>query len=452
MNTNNNEYIVIGLDFGTSCSKVVVQAPFIVGGGKCWAVYFGVNGHQSNRYLLPSRIVVGEDGVGSLLQPQSVGSHFHVGKEYLLEEPQRLIDPIKGTYEPQKAICLAVLYVALTLRVVRKWFQDNHGTEFKGKKIVWEFNLGIPSKGFDDKELRSVFHKIAIAAWGLSEKAGSLTMDNAREYLENDDGKELGPDINPEDINVLPEVIAEFMGYSLSSERQEGLHIIADVGANTFDLCAFELHKRDGVLRYPFLSAIVEKMGAFRLHENRLSLTENWFQGLLRKNGKIDDQVVSIPSDLKSYLSFINNESELVSLSEQDDKYLDKCKLMFTQTIHWMLRRSPNSRMWEIGIPCFFCGGGAQLDFYQKALLKANGWIRSHTQRKPLQSKLIPKPKNLIARNLSENEYQRLGVAYGLSFRARNFGEFTSSCNISPLLPEGPTSYDMIEYISKEYM
>src|ERR1051325_9653232 len=54
--------LVIGLDFGTSASKVVVRLPGLPG-EPAYAVDFGDAAHSSMRYLLPTRLWV--DGRGA---------------------------------------------------------------------------------------------------------------------------------------------------------------------------------------------------------------------------------------------------------------------------------------------------------------------------------------------------------------------------------------------------
>src|SRR4051812_38335642 len=57
--------VVVGFDFGTSCSKVILRTPFH-NGGRAFAVPFGEAGHDSCRYLLPSVLWVGPNGRISL--------------------------------------------------------------------------------------------------------------------------------------------------------------------------------------------------------------------------------------------------------------------------------------------------------------------------------------------------------------------------------------------------
>ena len=47
------------------------------------------------------------------------------------------------------------------------------------------------------------------------------------------------------DFDVLPEVAAATAGYALSTLRQEGVHLMVDVGASTVDVCGFLLYGQE---------------------------------------------------------------------------------------------------------------------------------------------------------------------------------------------------------------
>src|SRR5207237_728619 len=70
--------VVVGFDFGTSASKVVVQAPGLPG-NPAYAVDFGDVAHPSMRYLLPTRLSVAAGGSCTLRG----------------QEPARLVNDIK---------------------------------------------------------------------------------------------------------------------------------------------------------------------------------------------------------------------------------------------------------------------------------------------------------------------------------------------------------------------
>lgn len=82
-------------------------------------------------------------------------------------------------------------------------------------------------------------------------------------------------DISPEDINVIPEVAAELVGYARSSLRETGLHVLIDLGARTLDIASFILHNRDGDDRYSILTADLEELGATLCDYHRFKALAN---------------------------------------------------------------------------------------------------------------------------------------------------------------------------------
>ena len=80
-----------------------------------------------------------------------------------------------------------------------------------------------------------------------------------------------------------------------------------------------------------------------------------------------------------------------------------------------MYKKSPR---WKTGVPVFLTGGGANIDFYQEVLRKFQ-----HEDKLKITLQTLPKPTNLNAPGLEEQEYGRLSVAYGLSFDPDDLGE-----------------------------
>ena len=71
-----------------------------------------------------------------------------------------------------------------------------------------------------------------------------------------------------EQVDVVPEIAAEVVGYARSKHRREGLHVMVDVGASTIDICGFVLHAADGEDgdQYHLLTALVKRLGLHELH------------------------------------------------------------------------------------------------------------------------------------------------------------------------------------------
>lgn len=114
--------LVIGLDFGTSASKVVIQGPELPG-SQAYAVEFGEFSHPSFPYLLPTRLWLHSNGLCSL-KAQDKATFINDIKLELFSEN----GSFNSNNGPQKqglsAEVTAVAYLALLLRYVRKWFLE----------------------------------------------------------------------------------------------------------------------------------------------------------------------------------------------------------------------------------------------------------------------------------------------------------------------------------------
>jgi len=252
--------IVIGFDFGTSCARVAIQSPFKLD-GRVVFVDFGPLGHGSSRYFLPSRIFVDSQGRLTLDSPQGeleVHSHLKVD----------LLDRFDGPATEDRALARATAYVAAALRLTRRYFLETQADSYGADEIRWSLNIGIPSAGYDDETIRPRFQRLARAAWELSLRAETPAMENVLEAL----GDGATASEARIDVDVVPEVAAQVVGYARSRERQDGLHTLMDVGASTLDLCSFVLHAHEADDNYELLTAAVEPLGLVELHGRRMDV------------------------------------------------------------------------------------------------------------------------------------------------------------------------------------
>ena len=93
--------VVVGFDFGTSCSKVVLRTPLYYD-ARAFATPFEKAGHQSCRYLLPSVLWIGDDGRLSLTPIK--GGFLLPDIKYHLMHAER-VPAIKG---PRPGVSVAI--------------------------------------------------------------------------------------------------------------------------------------------------------------------------------------------------------------------------------------------------------------------------------------------------------------------------------------------------------
>lgn len=378
----------IGLDFGTSFTKVVIRVPERQIG---YAVPFGRLAGESLEYLLSTELYVSDDGVFSveLVEGTTVLDDIKVKLMNLSPPPS-----LKEEISPATA---AAGYLALVLRYARRWFVATKKESFGDRRLRWAFNLGLPAKTDDDEKLREPFSLAGRAAWKASSNGGHITLDTVREA-------ETWVDTQPEgldcDFELVPEVVAEVVGYKNSRERNNGLHLLVDVGARTLDVGSFVLGENgDGDDVLDTLTADVEILGVKELEKERSGV----------KNRGID---------------------------QVEEDFKEKCAKVIGGAIGQLAtKKFPNLGDWPDRLYVFLCGGGSAENLYGEVVDEREEWIRKYklsqsdgggpyrTLRSAsgIRRLQLPKPSELEAA-LDDTSHHRLAVAWGLGFMKEDIG------------------------------
>lgn len=419
--------LVIGFDMGTAWTKIVIQD---TARRRAMAVSFGEYGSDSNPFLLPTRLGLlhGHLALCKREDPQNVCKDLKIS---LIEKPEQGLKIIGDDKLTITGCELAAAFISIVLRYARHWFITSQAAIYRNNLLRWQMNLGIPVKNYDDKHVKEAFHNAALAGWYLSEQKGEITLTGAKTALKNIKEHDFHPGIHRDYINVVPEVAAEVAGYAYSDMREEGLHLLVDIGAATLDVSTFILNTNNGENRYGFLSADIGRYGAFELHRSRLEAFRIFINSWLSKVDGISETLEPVP---ESYNNYVPPQSDIPNF---DETFIKKATIPITKVIVKTKRdRDPNSEAWVNGLPLFLCGGGSLAKFYSEKLL--NNVIKSMDNFvwEGFRLKQIPIPEKLEAYGLRSNEYHRLAVAYGLSFQYDNIGIIVPPSEIDDILPE----------------
>lgn len=272
----------IGLDFGTSCSKVVIRDS---NRRDHYAVPFFEIG-ADNPFLLPSHIFIDSDGRYYLDDhnvPDRALSIIRDLKLTLMQDPRNVLYMIHAT-----------AYLALVTRHARGWLLSTYRDTYKSTGITWGLNLGLPAERSEDEYLSRRFQTLALAAANLAGRPGEITQETAAQYINfatralNDESPEtLGFSIWPDMVGVYPEIAAQVIGF-VESERWDAdskpFVTLIDIGAGTVDVSFFSIEKR-GERRFRFFQNKVAENGVMNLHRERIGL--DCFLGLLVDDLKI---------------------------------------------------------------------------------------------------------------------------------------------------------------------
>lgn len=410
--------LVIGLDFGTSCTKVVVGDPAL---GKAFAVPFFSN-----------------DGLTGLLLPCHL---YQRGKTFSLTPGDNPAD--KGAADLKLAFLAhpddityqsrVVAFLALVVRRTRAWLFTNQAAIYRSNNIVWRLAMGFPTANHLNPRQTDNFRVLGIAAWVL---AGSNleTIDDASASKAIIRAKEIDTGAIPSaqedvEVSVVPEIAAQIYGYVASESFDENAannFMIVDIGAGTVDASLFHVKRRRGKWDFEFYTASVEPHGTVNLHRNRLG----WLTTVIReRHSQRQDLLASIeesmhesdaqsgfPESLKEYLS----DTEIKFASPKGDidrQFYSKVITQIGHETYWKASRGHLAREALTNLPVYLCGGGARMSFYSElsntlvdsSRVGLSEWMKMSFRRLTL-------PKMLVAPGLPKEDFDRLSVAYGLSF------------------------------------
>jgi hypothetical protein len=442
--------LVIGLDFGTSASKVVIKAVGLPG-DPAYAVNFGQFAHPSMPYLLPTRLWITPSGECSLAARDGAREIYDIKLE-LFSKDRELISnrgPTRQGISPEAA---AVAYLALLLRYARKWFLEQK-RDIVGHlgKLNWGVNLGVPSPCIEDNEENRCFQRIGKAAWMLSVLEEQITLEKVQnelwhiteepEYWERDD------DGIACDFAIIPEIAAGAIGYAQSDLRREGLHLMVDVGASTVDVCSFILHEREGSDRYALLTADVKQLGTIRLHQNRIRAIVEAHEKQAQHLRDKHDPLLPISEDIESYL--LPRERILAAVREGEENLKSQCQRMLRKVI-WdtKTRRDPHSQVWRKGgrLPILLIGGGSQLPFFRHLVDELGPWLTNYAQNDGVVFLPVSVPQTISDQT---SEHHRLAVAWGLSHPDYDIGKIIPADQIPDIEPPDPDDRES-RYVSKD--
>ena len=442
-NTNGDERdIIIGLDFGTACTKVVIRDDVI---NKAYAVPFGELAYDGHPYLIATQVYACPDDRLSL----DDGDGF------------RRIDDLKikllGLGDADQFLLTnnelgpnCVGYLALVLREVLAWFLETHKDIYGNTRLNWQLNIGIPSRSYDNEQQCKTFHVLALAAWQAAVREGQVTIKSIQKATKSsyrdiyEPKNHTNAEMHSEDVKAVPEVIAEVVGYADSELRREGTHLLVDVGAGTLDVATFVLHSGNDADQYGLLTTEVEKLGAYSLHRQRIVDITSYVKEKLNKIMAVTDGISPLP-ELESYKPIDDD-----GLSQIDTDFLDQCRDLIHKVIQvTKTRRAPNSLAWngDISLPVLLCGGGHRIPLYQKAIELARKNAAPNTNFDFLE---LPKPENLEADELAPTGFYRLAVAYGLSTRQDRIGKVIPPNAIEDIPRQQADKNWRDEYISAE--
>lgn len=418
---------VIGIDFGTSKTKIVISEKNTVPQKQYPVAFYQEKNETIENYLLPS-FLIKNDKTEELLLPCQLKSLE--GYSEIRDIKSRLL--FGNTEEKELAFLESIAYVALCIRHARAWFHFEHSSKWSKKpNSTWRINLGMPNKLFEPNEATFDYSLICHAAILLSNfpDAKAITLSWVKFILSYIFVNKLSPLYLEENYfcegAVIPELAAQLLAVTLATKGgwDDNKHkLLIDIGAGTTDI-AFFYHRPsssdvDGVSSTSIHYHEVLNAGVEKLHNNRLNsfiINKDSFNfskdtlRLLRDNRSTE--LPELPITVQDYVKKGTVSGQAHALfSRIDDEAINDYRGLVVRALTKSNIEKPALSEYEI--PTFICGGGARI-----APFKNIQSIISNTPNFKTICLAHPRKLNIpvIGELRNSSNLDRLSVAYGLS-------------------------------------
>ena len=403
--------VVMGVDFGTAFTKIVIRAPYEPGGeDTAHAVEFGKI--PDNPCMLHSAVWIDDDGFCWVEKGQ--------GRKMFPGIKVGVISSPNSPEDSNEAFAQAAAYLGIVIRGARNWFTERRS--FGGNvDLNWQYHIGIPAETARGP-LADSYSRLVNAALTLSESR-KVSIQAAK--------REAGRYQVSGRIGWIPEVIAQAYGYARAPVSDEGIHVMVDIGAWTLDVCSFNNRAQDDALTLH--AAKVAWLGCMHLHHERMSAVGR---------AVMPDQFCALPRP-EEYSQSIRRQGSAI-IRDTDGAFRNKCEKiiggLFSTTLQqWRIIIERSS------LPVIICGGGSSIPLFKKAVQQ--GWDEARKARQTTaKARFIPLPSyNLIGRGVNDENRHRFSVAWGLSHP-----DISHRLNVPPPQPRPPSDDYRNRYIGKE--
>ena len=381
------DQLVMGVDIGTSLSKVVVLVE-----SRRIAVRFDEPGSE-NPYLLPTALSVMPDGECRL--------GVHDGARRCYDDIKRPL--IDGSTDQGVQLPL-IAFMALLFRRVKQLIAESEG-RLLTKDPAWLVNLGVPTESYGggssgETELVEAYGHSARTAWSLMEQMSPegnerrLTLADVREAMQGGVEKD-------DRIDVFPELVAQVVSYVTSKKRQDGVHVLVDVGSGTLDVTVFYVHSTNlDSETVPVYARTVQPLGTRYLMDDIGKCTSHDLELSPFKHLPTEMQIAEI----------IGVPREMLGRIVKPFRNRVVC------TVGEPIRNAGNiynSLEWPGRM--FLVGGGAYVALYKGVADEFAQKDQWENFAFGVRLVPLPRPNDLVAPGIDESRWHRLAVAYGLA-------------------------------------
>lgn len=441
------EIVQVGLDFGTSTIKMVY---YHFESNRHSPVLFNHGLEDYPNFCLPcvaaidkeGRLLLAEEAVEELgcsswskgirrLKMMVAGNVNPVYRnEDDFKEFEEYIEQHPTDYQltPED---ISILLIAFSIRHCKKFL--NNQPEYSGKRLRVNTNFGIPLDQYQDKRIKQKFESIFSEAYNLERYwFDSL---NDRFYmlkilleLRREKNQFTGED---DSTSVIPECVALIKPFIDSTERKLGKYAIMDFGDGTVDISICNICNTNSYTIYWYSSRIIPKgMNAIvkliardiQEKTGELNVTFSKIINYYRQERLINNS--EIHSKIKEYLLGIYYSDEF-KMDAWGKAYRDHLRSL---------------EEWINDVEIFKTGGGSIFKEIDEVF--KNPWDGNLVLRNVIYKlKNLSKPRDFND-NHNKTNFDRMAVAYGLSFPVTFLSGFNPPSESPDQTPQNPPIID----------
>lgn len=387
----------IGIDLGTCFTKACYYS---FDKDERTIVSWETGTLDDNREIIRSVIFITNNNYLHLTKPVNEPSkrikYFKMALANLHDVTGVLIDkPILPTIDTENDAykLYTAYYLAHIFSQIEKRIKEKYKTFLSGKEIKYSISLGIPVQYFDSP-IKEIFEEVLQAFWYM------YTKINQVEHIQNIDTyytESLQAPKNP-DIETVPELFAETIGFFTDTLTTDGYYAIFDIGGGTLDGALAKYYRSQGHKKIEFITAEVKPLG-LEVAVNEIKKAKG-----INKTNKIRKVILNskniIIRELNSLENKIRTQTASVVKNAKDKGFeLNDCK---------------NE------LPFIFCGGGKNSWWYRNVIINTHK-VNKHDRCgiPPYNSFEINEEQGVFA-GIDYHDKYRFFVSLGLSIPKEN--------------------------------
>ncbi len=350
---NYDMLIIIGLDFGSSTTKVAyrIQSAEI---DKSSVVRFPNRDSSGDGVLLDSVMYVSPDWKFFWPKRFDRSKRLPFFKSALINTVR---NPVKNEYARE----LSALYLASIIASSRSYIEEVEERVLSDHNILWVISLGVPvdHTGINLHHIYEEIVHVAVVQYKLIPRLSLISRETWHKFYMESKYKEL------EDVHyhLVPELLAEVTDVFEDPEVEEGLSMVLDVGSATVDIAIVNLDRHSNETRYgvSFVSAKVGSIG--------VDTTVKYIESVKGQKceGKVKKALYDPDGYAEMYRLMRESSFQIPDLDEYGDTLIKKFYGLFADTCLNVKKTSFKTKFSSMNsLPLYLLGGGHNYHWYQR--------------------------------------------------------------------------------------